>query len=203
MQLSDAQTALLNSILTDWNQAEIDIKIAEQVCNNIVIPSIKELRYGGRRIVDAMTKIAAGGEMADIESLFHEARFDCLRARHDAIDAATSKIALDLEVMVKKLGYEVILPVYPNFPNLFHSLQSVRAKIAESRKDRENRETIYAVLEGLDFPNLINAFNKMRESEAIMKAIAKRRRRSELIGVVGAIFGLLGFLAAFYFWLHP
>jgi hypothetical protein len=40
----DAYIELLNSVLDQWNRAEEDIKIAEQVANKVVNPSVKELR---------------------------------------------------------------------------------------------------------------------------------------------------------------
>jgi hypothetical protein len=203
MQLSDAHVALLNSILAEWDRAEIDIKKAEQVCNNVVIPSIKELRYAGRRVADVITKMAAGAPQEDIDHLLADAKFDCHRARHDAIDAATSKIAIDLEIMVSKLGYEVILPVYQDFPSLYTKLQAVRDRIAVSRQNRENREAIYSSIEATDFPELIESFNRMRASEHIMIAMAKRRRSSELIGIIGTIIGIAGFVAAIIFWRFP
>jgi hypothetical protein len=203
MQLSDAHIALLNSIIVEWDRAEVDIKKAEQVCNNVVIPSIKELRYAGRRIVDVITKMAAGASQEDIDDLLADAKFDCHRARHDAIDAATSKIAIDLEIMVTKLGYEVILPVHPQFPQLVQELQAVRDKIAASRKDRENREAIYSVIEASDFPDLIKSYETMMASEYIMVSIAKKRRRSEVWGIVGTVLGAIGLGAAFLFWKFP
>lgn len=203
MQLSDAHVALLNSILAEWDRAEADIKKAEQVCNNVVFPSIKELRYAGRRVVDVITKMAASAPQKDIDDLLADARFDCHRARHDAIDAATSKIAIDLEIMVDKLGYEVILPVHANFPQLVAELQAIRAKIAISRQDRENREAIYSVIEVTDFPNLVASYERMQASEHIMVSIAKRRRWSEAWGIVGTIIGVIGLGAAFVFWRFP
>jgi hypothetical protein len=203
MQLTDEQVALLNSIAEEWNQAEEDVKVAEQICNEIVIPAIKELRYAGRRVIDAIAKMHAGAATEEIEVLLREARFDCHRARHDAIDAGTSKIAIDLEIMVEKLGTEVILPVYPGFPALFKQLRDVRAKIRASRKDRNNRPAIYQVIESIDFPRFVDAFNEMRDSEDLMKGMAKRRRRSETIGVGGAALGILGLIFAFIFWYYP
>lgn len=203
MQLTDAHIALLNSILAEWNRAESDIKRAEQVNNNVVIPSIKELRYAGRRIVDMLVKIGSGAPDDEIHKLLADATFDCHRARHDAIDAATSKIAIDLEIMASKLGYEVILPAYPNFAQLVRDLQLVRAKIAVSREDRENREAIYSVIEAVDFPNLVTSYNDMRSSEHIMIQMAKRRRSSEAIGIGGAILGAIGITLAIVFWRFP
>jgi len=196
MQLSDAQLALLESILNEWNRAEEDIKRAEQVCNNIVIPSIKELRYAGRRIVDALLKMKAGS--SDADSLLQEARFDCHRARHDAIDAATAKMAIDLDIMVKKIGYEVILPVFPKFPNLICDLNEIREKIVASRRDRDDREKIYSVLEVVNFPALVAVHKELLGSEPIMKKMATRRRWLDLSGIAGTIFGIIGVILAIY-----
>jgi len=203
MQLSDEQVILLNSIAVEWNTAEEDVKVAEQVCNDIVIPAIKELRYAGRRVVDALAKMHAGDPPDAIEDLLRDARFDCHRARHDAIDAATAKIAIDLEIMVRKLGVEVILPVFPEFPALFRQLKDIRLKIRVSRKNREDRAAIYAVLESVDFPAFADAYNEMRGSEDMMKQIAKHRRHSEAIGIGGAILGVIGVILAVIFWYYP
>lgn len=200
MPPADDHAALLNSVLVEWNRAEEDIKIAEQVASKVVNPSIKELRYAGRRIVEALVKIQSDEDAVEISKLLNDALFDCYRARHDAIDAGTSKIAIDIEIMISKLNYEVILPVHPTFPKLVKDLGKVRAKIRESRKNRDNREAIYSVLESVNFPALVKSYEDLRENENIMKAIARRRRRSELIGVAGAAFGLLGFLTAVFVW---
>jgi hypothetical protein len=194
---------LLNSVLIEWNRAEEDIKIAEQVANKVVNPSIKELRYAGRRIVEALIKFQKSAPNHEISALLNDALFDCYRARHDAIDAGTSKIAIDLDIMTSKLGYEVILPVHPAFPKLFQDLQKIREKIIESRRDRENRENIYSVLEVSDFPALVKAFNELKGNEHMMIAMAKRRRRSELIGIVGGIAAVLAIFVAFLLWYFP
>jgi uncharacterized protein YdcH (DUF465 family) len=141
MILSEDVVALLASILAEWNRAETDIKIAEQVANKVVNPSIKELRYAGRRIVDALLKVREGGSPEEVKQLLTDALFDCHRARHDAIDAGTSKVALDLEVMTDKIGYDILLRTYPNFPALFRNLNNIRKKIAESRGNRDSRRS--------------------------------------------------------------
>lgn len=192
MQLSDARCAQLNTILHEWNRAEEDIKTAEQICGKVVNPSIKELRYAGRRIVDALARIGAGDDGEEVDKLFADALFDCHRARHDAIDAGTSKIAADLEIMLEKLKHDVVLAVYPGFREIFVDLQEVRNKIVASRGDRENREAIYSVIEDSDFPALVRRFNDMRLSEGIMKSMATRNRVRDLVGWGGLIFGIVG-----------
>jgi hypothetical protein len=197
MTLPKDHIDLLKHIQNEWNQAEEDIKTAEQVVQNIVIPAIKELRYGGRRIVDALALITSDEPNDEnIRILLEEARFDCRRARHDAVDAATAKIAADLEIMVKQLGYEAILPVYSEFPKLYNNLQSVREKIAQSRGQRDNRDAIYAMIESTHFPGLVVAYNEMRLCENMMIALAKKNRRSDFFAKYGLYVGLAGVVLA-------
>jgi hypothetical protein len=206
MQLNDDCWALLNSVLEEWNKAEADIKIAEQVAHKVVNPSIKELRYAGRRIVDSLLRARTANSQAhmdDIASQLHDALFDCHRARHDAIDAGTSKIAIDLDIMTRKLGYEIILPFFPEFPKLYKDLRLVRTKIIASRRDRSNREMIYSVVEAVDFPALVESYHLLMENEEMMKAMARKRRRSELWGVVGTVIGIIGVALAVIFWYYP
>lgn len=197
MQINDEHLKLLAKIQQEWNRAEGDIKTAEQVVNNIVIPSVKELRYAGRRIVDALCGMASESpDTNTITALLNDACFDCHRARHDAVDAATSKIAIDIDIMIEKLQYEAILQVFPSFPSLVSDLRKIRTKIVESRRSRENREAIYSLLEENDFLRLVGTYNTMRESEHMMKAIAGRNRRNDFLSKWGVIIGLIGGIAA-------
>lgn len=206
MSLSSEQRQVLESIRHEWGRAERDIKLAEQVCNEIVFPSINELRYGGRRVVDAVHGLLTGAPATEVDALFADARFDCHRARHDAVDTATSKIAITIDIMVDKLTYEAILPAYPDFVTLVRSLADVREKISISRKDRENREAIYSAIEAADFPVLVKQYQELRASESIIRRLAKRNRWRDVwgfwgfvVGAVGAVLSIIGI----YLIYHP
>jgi hypothetical protein len=167
---------LLISVYQEWDKAETVIKLAEQVSGKIVFPSINELRYAGRRISEALSCIARGDDPKKIEALLRDAQFDCLRARHDAIDASTSKIAADIDVMSQKLRYEAILVAFPRFADLSRNLRDVRKKIVQSRGDRDNRDKIYAVISAADLPKLVDEYNALRDAEPIMRSMARRQR---------------------------
>jgi hypothetical protein len=199
MPLSQEHLSLLRAIRDEWNRAESDIKTAETVVNNIVMPSIKELRYAGRRIIDALMLITdqeIGESPEKITALLDDANFDCHRARHDAIDAATAKIAADLEIMTVKLKYGPILQAYPDFHKLYTELVAVRNKIIISRKDRQDREAIYSTIESVDFPALVQSFNAMRTCEPMMIALAKKERAASFYGKWGFRVGIGGFVVA-------
>lgn len=165
------------SICQQWNKAEEDVKLAEQVTHKVVFPAINELRYAGRRIIEALVMASEHGPEEDVNKLFQDAEFDCLRARHDAIDAASSKIALDLEIASRKLGFKAILEALPDFVKLYGSLDKIREEIKKSRGNRNNRENIYAVIEVEDFDSMVKGYNEFKRSEPIMKQLAARDRR--------------------------
>lgn len=200
MPITDEHIELFRSIRSEWNKAETDIKTAEQVCLKVVIPAIKELRYAGRRIVDALACLDSGAPSEDINSFLCDAKFDCYRARHDAIDVATSKMAIDIEIMINKLKYSAILPAYPGFPNLFAEITEVRKKIATSRGKREDREAIYSVIESTDFPNLVTRFQDMKSCEQIMKAVAKSERKYKLIAIISLFLTIISLAMNFVPW---
>lgn len=189
---------MLAEIRREWDKAEETIKKAEQVCGKVVTPAIKELRYAGRRLVDMLNGLVAGEPKKEIENYLADAVFDCYRARHDAIDAATSQMAKDLRLKREYLGLDNVLKVFPAFPQLWAELNDVKAKIAESRKNRTDRNAIYATVDATDFPGLVRMYESLMESEPLMRSLAKRERRnlfaSYSIGIVGIILGIFGIL---------
>lgn len=201
-ELSDFQS-LITQVHDEWNRAEADIKQAEQVCVAVIQPAINELRYAGRRLVDAIGLVNADGDRAQIEAFLNDSLFDCHRARHDAIDAATSKIAIDLETLAEKIGHDVVLMAFPDFPILFAEMESVREKIVASRKNRESREKIYTAIESVDFPKLVFMYNRMKSSELIMQKIARKRRIERTYSLVFGVIGVAGLAITIISWLFP
>jgi hypothetical protein len=199
----DDYASLLQSITNEWDRAEQDIKLAEQINNKVVLPSIKELRYAGRRIIEVIKLIRDGAASSEIESLLRDAKINCHRARHDAIDAATANIAADLQIMAKKLGYDPILKIYPDFGQLHRDLNSIRSKIAQSRGDTTRREAIYFALEDDAFPKFVEKYRGLQASEPTIKALATHERRKAIlvtaVGVFNAI--LAAALIGGYHWI--
>ncbi|MBF0333153.1 MAG: hypothetical protein HQL40_05815 [Alphaproteobacteria bacterium] len=189
----------LASLRDEWDRAEEDIKRAEQVGNQAVTPSVNELRYAGRRIVDAMHAIC-NGNRGDAPKLLQDALFDCHRARHDAIDAATSAIAVKLDITTDKLGYDPVLKAFPDYPHLLERLQKVREKIVQSRRNRFDRNAIYATIESVDFPKLVDRYNEFQRAEPIMRGLAKRQRRAFAVMLAA---GIVAIVVAILAWLFP
>lgn len=200
--LNDFRT-LLECIHDEWNRAEADIKQAEQVCAEVIQPAINELRYGGRRLIDAIGMANTGGDRVLIEALLNDAKFDCHRARHDAVDAATSKIAIDLDIYAKRLGIDVVLQTFPDYPALFVEMEAVRTKIVASRQDRQSREKIYSTIESVDFPALVSSYKRFIASEPIMRELAATQRKGKAWSWAFGIIGVMSLIVSVIFWYFP
>lgn len=186
--------AALVLLCEEWNKAEKAIKLAEQVNGEIVNPAIYELRYGGRRLIEAMGD--KRNDLVAAKKLLDDAHFDCCRARHDAIDAATSKVAADLKIAIKKLGSDVVLTHFPKFIELFGKVQKIRKKIAISRENRDDRDAIYETIQAESLDEIIEIYDEFQTSEPLLKSAARRER---IIFWSGIIFGVLGIVLTIIF----
>jgi hypothetical protein len=187
----------LAAIAAEWLQAEADIKQAEQVCEEVVTPSVFELRYAGRRIVEAIMLLSDGADVKTVEDVLRDAKLDCHRARHDAIDAATAKIAKDVEINNTFFGQDIVLHAFGNLAKLRAALQDVRAGVVTARGDLRNRDKIYQDIETGKFPGLISLYREMQLAEQDMVAVQKGRRKTQLkehaIAIVAIAIGAVDF----------
>ena len=168
-------------IQREWNAAEESIKRSEQIALDLSIPAISELRYAGRRVIDALDIAHNDGTEEKIKAVLEDARFCCHRARHDAIDAALSKIAIDLDDMTKRLGYSAVINAYPDFQLLYVSFATARSKIAYSRGNRQDRNAIYDTVSTVDFPDIADRYTALLVCKPIALAYAARGR-AERVG---------------------
>ena len=176
----DEVNALFAEVSEEWNQAEEIVKAAEQICSEAVFPSIKEFRYAGRRLIDSFGEMANGNDRAVIEGFVKDAVFNCHCARHDAIDVATATIASNLEIVVSKIGYDIVLKAFPEFADLRRRLAEVRGKIRQSRVNRTDRNVIYQTIHNVDLPALASLYDQFQGAEDIMKSLASRERGERL-----------------------
>ncbi len=169
-------SAELERVCQEWNQAEAATKSAEQVHDKVIRPSVNALRYAGRRLVEGLDAYNRGEVDKAIE-LLRDAHFGCCRARHDALDAATSKIAIELSLALKLLGPEPLTQGFPDYPNLNAELAKIRNLIVVSRKQRDNRDRIYTTIQQDNLNTIIPMYEAFKANENVLVALAKNQRR--------------------------
>ncbi len=200
----DGLAGLFSDIRREWDTAEEVIKVAEQVTADVVIPAIMELRYAGRRLVDALNAHANGCSGDEICALVEDARFDCHRARHDAIDAALTQMAIDTDNLARQVGYDVVHNSFPDFVNFVERLDEARTSIVKSRGNRADRNAIYTAISSGDFPGLVQDYKALRRSRTVMEIILGRKKLGVWVGIMwGAIIAIPGYVLGWYFWQYP
>ena len=180
--------AIFLEIQNEWNKAEEAIKRAEQIALDVSIPAITELRYAGRRIVDALTLATGTGDNEDkVLAHLEDARFCCHRAQHDAIDAALAKIGIDLNDLTTRLGFDPVIKAYPGFQEFYAEFAVTRDKIAASRANRLDRTAIYDSVTATDLPSLIKGYEKVLVMRPMAKAFSLQMRLGSGIGIAALI----------------
>jgi hypothetical protein len=168
---------LLTDIQREWDKAEHCMKLGEHFSERPNNASINELRYAGRRLIDALNDRQAGEDNELISQKLTDALFNCVCAQHDAIDISLDIMAVDFGLMEKKLGYAAILGAYSKFPDLYTPFAKARSLQAESRGDRRNRDAIYDTVTQVDLPKLAEMYGDLKACKPIMLAFAARDRR--------------------------
>jgi hypothetical protein len=187
---------VLAGICAEWDKAEIVAKAAEQVCEEVIFPSIMEFRYAGRRLIQALEVISSGGDEAKARALLQDALFNCHRARHDAIDAGTSQISITITSAIKNLRPSAVLTAFPDFVRLNAAIQRIKGKIPQSRASQDDRDALYEAIEGADFPDLLRWFELYQTSEPMMVELSKEHRRERIISRWALMIATLALLVA-------
>lgn len=138
-------------------------------------------------------------------ALARDAKFFCHRARHDAIDAATQKMAGDLAVAIEYLSAAIIMEKFAQFPTFYRSLLTIRERIACTRENRDDRDKIYETIQLVDLAKLIEVYDDFRTCEPLMYTAClqeqKDKKRNEIKANAGITLGVLGILTAIAFWM--
>jgi hypothetical protein len=179
-----------------WNQIEKRIKQAEQLRDKAVIPAINELRYAGRKFIDAWALSTKENRTEDDDRRALEcitvARQYLTNADHDTIDAALSFIYRNMSYVTKRYEARKIAPHVPGFLEILDEMDENKNKIAKSRIDRNERTSIY---NGLlpHFEKMIEAHRKVDRAE---RHILRRQKRGKFWFDFFAIVGVIGALAS-------
>ena len=162
-------------ILDEWDKAEEALKQTEMVSGEVCIPAINELRYAGRRLVDALRHRDENPGKA--HDLLRNARFDCHRARHDAVDAATAFMQEMVNIAARHFSARNFRESFADITTLRTRLNEVRNKISQSRRYRGERDAIYDTIQKTDLDELISLYQRFEASEILLAKTAEEENR--------------------------
>lgn len=196
----------LGGLIEQWNIAEQRIKRAEQVRGNeIVAAAIFELRYAGRKIVDSIEIALAydlatnPGKRTEVANFVADATEDCVKAKHDAIDAMLNFVTSWFDDLEKKVGAEQLQILFPEYLEVLGSIAGIQEQIAASRADRTRlRDAIYNRIDGNDYERILRLFVSMKNSQERVTAIAAKNRKKVTketrLKYAALVFGVAGWV---------
>lgn len=182
--LDDDLDKLLEKLIEQWNIAERRIKKAEQVRGNEVVASaIFELRYAGRKLIDAL-QIASNEDWRENEELrdaihryLADAIEDCVKSKHDAIDSMLDFVTRWFYEIEETLGLSELQKYFPNYIEVTGKIIEIQDKVSESRGDRHlGRDQIYDEVEQDGYDDILSLYKAMRTSKDRVQLSIKRER---------------------------
>lgn len=182
-----------NAYLDAWMRAEEVLKETERIKNETFLPSIKELRYAARRIVQAHVDFQ-NGLATDEHISVHlvEAIENCHKARHDAIDSAVNFAHEQLDRLIDKADLAVVSQAFPRYAQLRKVIKQISERIIASRTNRNALDEQYEAIKREHLSELVELHLEMESSKDIIIAIQRKSRKDFLIGIVivGTIVGM-------------
>jgi hypothetical protein len=184
-----------STYLQDWVRAEEVLKMAERLKNEVFIPSIMELRYAARRVVQAELDFANGYATDDeIGAHLTEAIENCRKARHDAIDSAVNFVHEQLDVLKDNVGLPVLVQAFPGYAALRARINEIDERIVASRKNRAKLDDEYEAIKREHLTQIVDLYRQMECSRPAIESIIKKQKWDFVQGVilVGLVVGIAG-----------
>jgi hypothetical protein len=181
-----------DAYLVAWMRAEEVLKITERIKNETFIPSIKELRYASRRIVQAHVDFH-NNKATDEQITVHltEATENCRKAQHDAVDSAINFVHEQLDKLSEQVGLAVLSKAFPRYVELRRVIRTIDERIVASRTNRCDLDDEYEAIKKDHLIEMVDLYCEMECSEDVIKSILKKDRRDFIVSVilVGLIIG--------------
>ena len=186
-----------------WGEAEETIKLFDKLSSEASIPAINELRYAGRRMTNAITAYhdMESGSDKDQEIKRHltEARENCLKADHDAVDAIVYYIERRLQELENFVGPSRIATFFPKYTEIIRKINQVSENMTKSRNGKkDSREKYYKKIKQDLLPDIIDFYSSITASENRILADHTRNQKRERIylglAIGGVIIGVIQWL---------
>ena len=173
-----------DAIEAQWNTAEEYVKKVERLRRGLVVgASINEFRYAGRRMVEAYSLIKAAendpNKRGEALGLLREVKHFCLRAQHDAMDAAVTYIDQALAKFEEEFGADLLHEKFPHYLAMKEALREVSEVMSASRLNRDARDELYLKIREDLVPTLIDHHNSLETSGVVLIAAYTRRVKGE------------------------
>ena len=170
-------------LAAEWEDAERTIKLAEVISSTTIVPAINELRFAGRRAVEALDT----EESARRAHLYEEAIAFCRSASGDAIDAATIYLQGYLRTVRSQVG-AWDNPALVELTKVLHDLEAEAIRLRTDNGPREYDRSRFLLSNAVEIYRNID----LSLSEFSAKNTEEKRHRGLwLLSLAAGILGVL------------
>jgi hypothetical protein len=189
-----------------WTDLELRIKEAEQINESVKVSAINELRYTGRRFLDAWLiaakedKDITTDERIEFDTHIRLAEQYFNNADHDLTDSLIAFFSERRLQYLAKYGLINATQMHPTLSSWIARIEEAQRIIRQSRADRRTRADGYTTLVREIIPELIARYREIVNSEI---TYIKKHRIERLITWVGRIFtGVIGVVEILILYVH-
>lgn len=201
----------LAELATTWNRIERRAKEYEHFQNGANVAAINEMRYAGRRIVDAIAILAKNGNELEVRDHLVVAESYLVNADHDVTDGICFVVMRRLDRVIKRYSRERIAKHYPAFWETYALVVKAQKIVQGSREDRALRKAEYAKLAEEYLPKFDELYSvlinepalRVRDDSEELAAIRARVIFVQVVSIVGSIASLLALALALVVWAYP
>ncbi|MBK1645098.1 hypothetical protein CKO25_10630 [Thiocapsa imhoffii] len=176
-----------------FQQAEVQLKQAEEIDRNLTIPAVNELRYVAFHLIRALSEQGRDGFDSDIERAENHAK----RAIYDATEASILALLEKAEVyQLEFRSLECTTEVLPNYVDLLKRLESARRGIAQVRATEEhylNRQQYYPEVLGY-ISGLRDLVATLEQADPLIRMKSRKRAVHFYLMVASLVAAILGIL---------
>jgi hypothetical protein len=212
MQKFAARLAELSSL---WNRIELRAKQAEQWRGEAIVASINEMRYAGRRIVDAIALAENnldGSQDPKIEEHLIIAKSYLLNADHDITDSVSFIVLRRVSKTIDQHGLQKIEQYCPKFAEDYLLVKEANQLVLQSREERAKRIEAYNKLADEYLPRLMDLYKRLVDSrelaltEPVSRELRNLRRKvywTRIFAFSGSAASIVSLILGLLFWIYP
>ena len=183
----------------DWDKTEKQIKFGEHLTSKVMNPSINEMRYAGRHLVDAC-HATQNDLKEEAAQHIHDAKDKLIEARHHVINASVTYLNTRFDNINEDLGAANFNNHFSKYGEYLVLLEEIKSQISESREYRTRRDEIYDKIMREPLPKLIALYKELKLSlPAIEKGVSEKRKTNKIFlwsGIIGLIIGTISIAVA-------
>ncbi|MER8995568.1 hypothetical protein [Mesorhizobium sp. M0678] len=171
---------LLEKVAAKWDATEGLAKSAENIVGDAVGSVMFELRYAGRKLVDAVREsLSENPSMDAIKAHIAEVEQNCHRAHHDAVDSIIWYARSRVTIAEDTFGKDLLFLYWKDYIPTKDKLDQLGKIVAQSREFRGMRFDVYDRMYRDDMPVVLDSLRNFGHSEDALKALAEKSRHED------------------------